>query len=322
MMFREFSVAYDDVGYRSVVIGGGHMAEVNYLELHGERIAYRDSGQGPAMLLIHGMAGSSRTWRAVLPKLSTHYRVVAPDLVGHGLSAKPRGDYSLGAFAVWLRDLLDELGINRVTLVGQSLGGGVAMQFVHQHPQYVERLVLISSGGLGPEVGWTLRVMSAPGAELMLPVIAPQFAVALGERVRSRLSAWGIHNARAAETWAAYTSLADPRGREAFLRTLRAVVDHRGQAVSAYSRLGFASGLPALLVWGQDDRIIPATHGEAAHLALPGSRLTVLPGVGHYPHVEAADEVVDAIEEFVMATAPWRWRRHRIPSSHKDAARC
>jgi pimeloyl-ACP methyl ester carboxylesterase len=298
------------------------MAEVNYLELHGERIAYRDSGQGPAMLLIHGMAGSSRTWRAVLPKLSTRYRVVAPDLVGHGLSAKPRGDYSLGAFAVWLRDLLDELGINRVTLVGQSLGGGVAMQFVHQHPEYVDRLVLISSGGLGPEVGWTLRVMSAPGTELMLPVIAPQFAVALGERVRSRLSAWGIHNARAAETWAAYTSLADPRGREAFLRTLRAVVDHRGQAVSAYNRLGFASGLPALLVWGQDDQIIPATHGEAAHLALPGSRLTVLPGVGHYPHLEAADEVVDAIEEFVMATAPWRRRPHRIPSLHKDASRC
>src|SRR5262249_53534482 len=131
MMCRAFPVAYDDVSYRSVVIGGGHMAEVNYLELHGERIAYRDSGQGPAMLLIHGMAGSSRAWRAVLPRLSAHYRVVAPDLVGHGLSAKPRGDYSLGAFAVWLRDLLDELGINWVTLVGQSLGGGVAMQFVH-----------------------------------------------------------------------------------------------------------------------------------------------------------------------------------------------
>jgi pimeloyl-ACP methyl ester carboxylesterase len=297
------------------------MAELNYLELHGERMAYRDVGQGPAMLLIHGMAGSSRTWRAVLPRLSAHHRVLAPDLVGHGLSAKPRGDYSLGAFAVWLRDFLDELGINRVTLVGQSLGGGVAMQFVHQHPDYVERLVLISSGGLGPEVGWTLRAMSAPGAELILPVVAPQFAVMLGERVRSRLSAWGVHSVRAAETWSAYVSLADPGSREAFLRTLRSVVDYRGQAVSAFNRLSFASGLPALLIWGADDRIIPASHGKAAQLAMPDSRLRVLPGVGHYPHLEAADEVVDAIDEFFTTAAPWQGRHHRMPPPDKDAVR-
>jgi pimeloyl-ACP methyl ester carboxylesterase len=298
---------------RKLLIGNNseddHVAELNYLELHGERIAYRDLGRGPAMLLIHGMAGSSRTWRAVLPRLSAHFRVLAPDLMGHGLSAKPRGDYSLGAFAVWLRDFLDELGINRVVLVGQSLGGGVAMQFVHQHPDYVERLVLISSGGLGPEVGWTLRAMSAPGAELILPVVAPQFAVTLGERVRSRLTAWGIRSARAAETWSAYASLADPRSRKAFLRTLRSVVDYRGQAVSAFNRLSFASGLPTLLIWGTDDRIIPASHGEAAHLAVPDSRFIVLPGVGHYPHLEAADEVVDAIEEFVTKTAPWQGRQ-------------
>jgi pimeloyl-ACP methyl ester carboxylesterase len=295
------------------------MIEPNYLELHGERVAYRDVGHGPAMLLIHGMAGSSHTWRAVLPRLSMHYRVLAPDLMGHGLSGKPRGDYSLGAFAVWLRDFLDELGIDRATLVGQSLGGGVAMQFVHQHPDYVERLVLISSGGLGPEVGWTLRAMSAPGAELILPAVAPQFVVSLGERVRSRLGAWGIHSARAAETWAAYSSLADPHGREAFLRTLRAVVDYRGQAVSAFNRLSFASGLPALLLWGEDDRIIPAAHGRAAHDAMPDSRLAVLPGVGHYPHLEAADEVLDAIEEFVTTTAPWQWRQYRISRSGKRA---
>jgi pimeloyl-ACP methyl ester carboxylesterase len=295
------------------------MTDLNYLELHGERVAYRDVGHGPAMLLIHGMAGSSRTWRAVLPRLSMHYRVLAPDLLGHGLSGKPRGDYSLGAFAVWLRDFLDELEIDRATLVGQSLGGGVAMQFVHQYPDHVERLVLISSGGLGPEVGRTLRLMSAPGAELMLPLVAPQFAVAFGERVRSRLGAWGFHSARAAETWAAYSSLADPPSRKAFLRTLRSVVDYRGQAVSAFNRLSFASGLPALLLWGEDDRIIPAAHGHAAHFALPDSRLAVLAGVGHYPQLEAPDAVVDAIEEFVAATAPWQWRHHRMPLSDKAA---
>jgi pimeloyl-ACP methyl ester carboxylesterase len=103
------------------------------------------------------------------------------------------------------------------------------------------------------------------------------------------------------------------------LRTLRSVVDYRGQAVSAFSRLSFASGLPALLLWGEDDRIIPAAHGRAAHVALPDSRLAVLPGVGHYPHLEAVDEVLGAIEEFVTTTAPWQWRQHRIAPSDEGA---
>ncbi|MDT5104096.1 MAG: hypothetical protein QOI25_1609, partial [Mycobacterium sp.] len=130
---------------------------MNYLDLHGDRVAFLDAGAGEALLLIHGMAGSSTTWRAVIPRLSKKYRVVAPDLLGHGESAKPRGDYSLGAFAVWLRDLLDELSISRATVIGQSLGGGVAMQFTYQHRDYCERLVLISSGGLGPDLSWILR---------------------------------------------------------------------------------------------------------------------------------------------------------------------
>src|ERR1700736_1228178 len=143
------------------------MSELTYLELHGERVAYRDTGHGHALLLIHGMAGSSATWGAIIPQLSQKFRVIAPDLLGHGMSAKPRGDYSLGAFAVFLRDLLDELGVHRATVIGQSLGGGIAMQFAHQHRDYCERLVLIGSGGLGPEVGWTLRLLYASGAELL-----------------------------------------------------------------------------------------------------------------------------------------------------------
>ena len=282
------------------------MDELQYLDLHGERVAYQDVGHGPAVLLIHGMAGSSSTWRAIVPDLSKRYRVIAPDLLGHGESAKPRGDYSLGALAVWLRDLLDELGISRVTLVGQSLGGGVAMQFVHQHPDYCERIVLIGSGGLGPEVGWTLRLLAAPGAELLLPVIAPPAVVAAGDRVRSWLASFGVSSARAAETWSAYSSLSMRPAREAFLRTLRSVVDYRGQAVNAFSRLHFSSGLPALVIWGADDRIIPVEHAHAAHDAIPGSRLVVIPGVGHYPHLEARDAVIDAFDDFVTTTTPWR----------------
>src|SRR6202000_526222 len=141
------------------------MDEMRYLDLHGERVAYRDVGTGETLLLVHGMAGSSATWRAIIPGLSKKYRVVAPDLLGHGASTKPRGDYSLGAFAALLRDLLDELGISRATVVGQSLGGGVAMQFTYQHRDYCRRLVLISSGGLGPDLSWILRILSAPGTE-------------------------------------------------------------------------------------------------------------------------------------------------------------
>lgn len=296
------------------------MGELRYLDLHGDRVAYREAGQGPAVLLIHGMAASSYTWRAILPALSAGHRVIAPDILGHGQSAKPRGDYSLGAIAVWLRDLLDELGITRVTLVGHSLGGGIAMQFAHQHPDYCERLVLVASGGLGPEVGWALRLLSAPGAEFVLPIIAPQRAVAVGNRLRTWLASAGIHNVVAGETWDAYSSLADHQARDAFLRTLRSVVDHRGQAVSAFNRLHFTSGLPVLLIWGDQDPIIPVSHARAAHAALPGSRLVILPGVGHYPQLEAAATVTANLDDFITTTAPWLWRRQ--PSVTKDRLRC
>jgi pimeloyl-ACP methyl ester carboxylesterase len=201
----------------------------------------------------------------MIPQLAKKYRVVAPDLLGHGQSDKPRGDYSLGAFAVWLRDLLDELGVTRATIVGQSLGGGVAMQFVYQHPDYCERLVLISSGGLGPDVGWTLRLLSAPGAELIMPIIAPPPVLKIGNELRS-------------------------------------VVDYRGQAVSALNRLHVASELPIMAIWGDQDQIIPVAHAYAAHEARPESRLEVLEGVGHFPQVERPAEVVDLLEDFITST--------------------
>ncbi|MCB0947737.1 MAG: alpha/beta fold hydrolase [Mycobacterium sp.] len=276
------------------------MSEMKFLELHGDRVAYQDAGSGDdALLLIHGMAGSSETWRAVIPQLSKKYRVIAPDLLGHGQSAKPRSDYSLGAFAVLLRDLLDELGISRATVIGQSLGGGVAMQFTYQHRDYCQRLVLISSGGLGPDVGWTLRLLSAPGAELILPVIAPSPVVTAGNKLRSWFSASGIQSPRGAEMWSAYSSLADAQTRQAFLKTLRSVVDYRGQSVSALNKLHLTSDVPTMIIWGDLDRIIPIDHGYAVRDARPGCRLEVLPGVGHFPHVERPNDVVDLIDDFI-----------------------
>jgi len=281
--------------------GTGSVIEPKFLELHGDRVAYRDCGAGEVLLLIHGMAGSSVTWRAVMPQLSKKFRVVAPDLLGHGESAKPRGDYSLGAFAVWLRDFLDELGISQATVVGHSLGGGVAMQLVYQHPDYCRRLVLISSGGLGPDVGMVLRLLAAPGAELMLPVIAPQPVLSVGNKLRSWLTSAGIQSPRGAELWSAYSSLSDRQTRQSFLRTLRSVVDHRGQAVSALNRLELRAELPLMAIWGEQDSIIPVDHAYAAHAARADSRLEVLPHVGHFPQVEAPTEVVELIEDFAAS---------------------
>jgi pimeloyl-ACP methyl ester carboxylesterase len=275
------------------------MPDAKFLDLHGDRIAFLDEGQGEVVLLLHGMAGSSATWRSVIGPLSRKYRVIAPDLIGHGQSAKPRSDYSLGAFAVFLRDLLDELGVTSATIVGHSLGGGVAMQFTYQHPDYCQRLILISSGGLGQEVGWALRLLSAPGAELILPIITPSPVLAGGEKVRSWLARFGIQTPRGDEIWSGYSSFADRETRHSFLRTLRSVVDYRGQSVSALNRLGVKADTPTMAIWGDQDAIIPVEHAFAAHEARPGTRLEVLTGVGHFPQVERPTEVVDLIDDFI-----------------------
>jgi pimeloyl-ACP methyl ester carboxylesterase len=277
------------------------VSETKWIGIHGERIAVRDEGRGEALLLIHGMAGSSVTWRDIVPRLSKKYRVIAPDLLGHGQSSKPRTDYSLGAFAVGLRDLLDELGVESATVVGHSLGGGIAMQFLYQHPDYCRRLVLISSGGLGPEVGIILRLLAAPGAELIMPVIAPSPVLRAGNAVRSWLSSMGLRSPRGAEIWNAYCSFSDRQTRDAFLRTLRSVVDYRGQSVSALNRINLRVGLPILAIWGEQDAIIPVEHAYSALKARPDCRLEVLPNVGHFAQVEAPDDVADLIDDFMSA---------------------
>ena len=277
------------------------MTELKNLDLHGERVVYVDEGSGEVLLLLHGMAGSSQTWRSVIKPLSRRFRVIAPDLPGHGESTKPRSDYSLGAFAVLLRDLLDELGVTRATIIGHSLGGGVAMQFLYQHPDYAQRLILIGSGGLGPDVGLTLRLLSAPGAELIMPIIAPRQVLTAGDRVWSWLRKAGIEAPRGEEIWRSYSTFSDAPTRQAFLRTLRSVVDYRGQAVSALNRLNTKTELPIMAIWGEKDAIIPVKHAYAAQQARPDIRLEVLAGVGHFPQVERSAEVVELIEDFIAA---------------------
>lgn len=275
--------------------------------LNGRELAFREAGAGegkPTLLLIHGMAGSSTTWREMIPRLERRFHVIAPDLPGHGESSLEFDDYSLGAMASTLRDLLVVRGIRRCTIVGQSLGGGVALQFVYQYPEFCERIALIGSGGLGKEVNWILRLLAIPGAELLLSGAAAPVLVNAGDSVRRFFRAKGIRSAAMSETWAAYESLGRPGHRRTFFKTLRAVVDNKGQSVSANNRLHLAGRLPFQLIWGDRDPIIPVAHGRATHDAIPGSRLAVVEGAGHYPHVEDPAAVERALKDFLAETEP------------------
>jgi pimeloyl-ACP methyl ester carboxylesterase len=302
--------------------------KLQQLSIHGHKVAFRTAGEGPVVLFVHGMAGTSATWTHVLPALAQRFTVVAPDLLGHGESGKPRrGEYSLGAHANVLRDLLNVLGHERATLVGQSLGGGVAMQMSYQFPERCERLVLVSSGGLGREVNVILRALAVPGAEYVFPLICTPRLRDAGNALASWLRAAGLRAAPVVEEmWRSYASLAEADTRRAFFRTLHAVIDLGGQAVSATDRLYLASQVPTLIVWGADDAIIPVSHAVAANDAMPGSRLVVFDGVGHYPHCEDPERFVRVLVDFIESTAPAqlsevRWREVLQPRTVAPAAR-
>ena len=277
---------------------------VHYVTIHGHQIAYRRGGEGPVLLLLHGIAGSSQTWIPAMELLAEEYTVLAPDFVGHGHSDKPPGDYSLGNFANWMRDLLAVLDIDRVTVVGQSFGGGVAMQFAYQFPDRCERLVLVDAGGLGRDVNWVLRLITLPAAEYVLPVVFPAFARAWGDGVARLAERVGIQSVPAVEVWHSYRSLTEAEHRRAFVRTMRSVIDPGGQTVSAMDRLYLAEHIPTLIVWGEHDRIIPVAHAYEALKAAPHSRLEILPGVGHFPQSEDPETFVKILKDFVQTTQP------------------
>jgi pimeloyl-ACP methyl ester carboxylesterase len=286
--------------------------EPTEVTLHGHRVVYRQAGDPsrPVLLLIHGITSSSATWDPIIPALAQHAHVIAPDLLGHGASDKPRADYSLGAFASVLRDLLEHLGHERVTIVGHSLGGGVAMQFAYQYFERCERLVLVASGGLGRDVSWALRAATLPGAELVLPVIANRrvrdagmLAARLLGRLPLQLRPSVVEVARG------YASLADGATRSAFVQTLRSVVEPGGQRVNASDRLYLAEGRPTLIVWGALDTVIPVAHAHEAHTAIPGSVLEVFEQARHFPHMDEPARFAKLLLAFLDATEPVPFNR-------------
>ncbi len=273
------------------------------MELHGRRVIYRVAGEGPPVVLIHGMLNSSSHWQGVASLLAADYTVIAPDLIGHGDSAAPRGDYSLGAHAASIRDLLAAIGVDRATIVGHSLGGGVAMQFFYQFPQRVQRLVLISSGGLGQAVSPLLRTATLPGMSVLLSLtIHPRVVGGMwdtGQRLRERGTSTGIYLQAIAR---ALRPLENAGARSAFLHTLRSVIDLRGQRVSATDRLYLLDAIPTMILWGERDNTIPIEHGLATHRALPSSDFRTIPDVAHFPHLEDPQAVAIMLADFIART--------------------
>ena len=295
---------------------GPAQPQVQQITLHGKRVAYRAAGdEGPVVILIHGMASSSSSWDPVLPLLAEHCRVIAPDLLGSGGSDKPvTGDYSLGAYASNVRDVMTALDIDRATIVGHSLGGGVALQFAYQFPERCDRLVLVNAGGLGREVHAILRAATLPGFDLVLRAVTAPWARQAGGTAGRLLRRVGIvPGTDMDQAGTALSALGDRETRAAFVKTIRSVIATGGQRVSANDRFYLAAAMPTLLVWGENDRIIPVGHATAAHEQIPGSHLEIIAGAGHYPHRDEPRRFSDKVTTFIAETevadvSPERWR--------------
>jgi pimeloyl-ACP methyl ester carboxylesterase len=286
---------------------------VQAVVIHGYRRVFRIAGSGPALLLLHGIGDSSRTWAEIIPTLARNHLVIAPDLLGHGDSDKPRADYSVAAYANGMRDLLSALDIETVTLVGHSLGGGVAMQFAYQYPERTERLVLVSSGGAGRCVSPLLRAAALPGAGLAvgglrLPGarLVVNAAIEILERLDTGLGVDAEDLARVVD------ALPDATARSAFIRTLRSVVDWRGQIVTMADRAYLTEAMPLCVIWGEEDRVIPASHAATAAELAPGARIELIANAGHFPHKDHPERFARIVHDFVRKTQPATYSRARF----------
>jgi pimeloyl-ACP methyl ester carboxylesterase len=289
--------------------------EVQHVTVHGHRRAFVKTGSGPAVLLLHGLGCDHRTWLPVLDALARRYTVIAPDLLGHGESDKPRADYSIGAFANGMRDLLTVLEIDKVTVIGHSFGGGVAMQFAYQFPERTERLVLVGSGGLGPEVSAAIRAITVTGfyqvmGALTLPVVRQVGSTGLKALSRTGLDQFRDYD----EVASIFESFRDPRARAAIRHVVRAVVDWQGQIVTMADRAYLTDAMPMCVIWGDKDRVIPVSHADRAAALAPKARVEVIPNAGHFPHKDHPERFVKIVQDFIRTTRPAsysraRWRR-------------
>jgi pimeloyl-ACP methyl ester carboxylesterase len=278
---------------------------LQHVVVHGHRRAFVMTGSGPAVLLLHGLGCNHTTWDPIIESLSRTHTVIAPDLLGHGDSDKPRADYSVGGYANGMRDLLTVLGIDRVTVVGHSFGGGVAMQFAYQFPERTERLVLVASGGLGPEVTPAIRAITTPGFHQLMGVLTLpglRHVTTTGMRL---LAGTGVPQLRDLDEVAEiYDSFADRRTRAAIRHVVRAVVDWKGQIVTMSDRAYLTAAMPMCVIWGVDDQVIPVRHASNVAALAPDARVEVIRNAGHFPHKDHPQRFVKVVREFMRSTQP------------------
>jgi len=286
--------------------------EVQYLTIHGHKRAFVKAGSGPALLLLHGLGCDHTTWDPVISTLARRYTVIAPDLLGHGLSAKPRADYSVGGYANGMRDLLTVLGIDKVTVVGHSFGGGVAMQFAYQFPERTERMILVAPGGLGPEVSKGIRAITLPGFHTAMGIVTLPGVRHLTKAALRSLAASGVSRTRDLDEVAEIVdSFRDPKARAAIRHVVSAVVDWRGQVVTMADRAYLTQAMPMCVVWGTDDSVIPVRHaGNAAEMA-PGATVEVIANAGHFPHKDHPQRFVKVVNDFIRMNPPASYHRGR-----------
>ena len=296
--------------------------ELQYVTLHGHRRAFVKVGSGPVLLLLHGLGCDHTTWSPVIDALAKRYTVIAPDLLGHGASAKPRADYSVGGYANGMRDLLTVLGIDKVTVVGHSFGGGVAMQFAYQFPERTERMMLVASGGLGPEVTPAIRAISTPGFNQVMGLLTLPVVRHVGVAGMKGLAATGWKATHDLDEVAGiYDSFKDPHTRSAITHVVRAVVDWRGQIVTMADRAYLTDAMPMAVVWGRDDRVIPVRHASNAAALAPKARVEVIPNAGHFPHKDHPERFVKFVHDWVRTTQPASYSRAKWRTLLKNGSR-
>lgn len=279
-------------------------AEYKTASIWGLNIRYVDTGQagdGPVVLLLHGLAASLLTWYCNIDALAgAGYRVIAPDLPGYGDSDKPDHlDYDPNSAAEFIYDFSQELGLERLSLVGSSAGGLIAGLFALEHPDMVNKMALVGSGGFGRGVAWFLRMISIPvlGDLVYQPWLNNKMGVSkyLFHRTPEILNELLPEMDR--------TKLL-PGARMAMLRSIRSSINVLGVRKDSYilERLK-SSEVPLMTVWGAEDRIIPVSHADDVRRELPQSTVRVIPECGHWPHMEKPEQFNPMLISFLSGGA-------------------
>lgn len=273
------------------MIGDAHGVTVG-----GTHIAWGELGQGTPLVLLHGLGDSHRTWRRVAPLLGRRFRLLMPDLPGHGRSGRPDAPYTLAWYAATVSAWMDELGVERAHVAGHSFGGGVAQWMLLEHRRRIDRLALVAAGGLGREVGAGLRLAALP---LLGTLLAPPL-IRLGTRPLMRLAAGRFANPEPEEIERQAQFNCMPGSGMAFGRTVAGCINVFGQYMQTWHRIHEIAELPPIaLFWGERDPILPVRHGRLARRRLGDIPLWTFPSCGHFPHLECPAHFAGELTAFL-----------------------